>query len=59
MLDLETGVQLEEEELSGVGIEEILNGTGSDVANRLSETLGGTLHLLEGLRGSDGRRTLR
>ena len=53
MLYLETGVELEEEVVAGVGVEEVLDGTGSDVADGLGEALGGALHLAEGFGGDD------
>mmetsp|Transcript_13887 Transcript_13887/g.33108 ORF Transcript_13887/g.33108 Transcript_13887/m.33108 type:complete len:869 (-) Transcript_13887:356-2962(-) len=58
MLDLQTGVQLEEEVVAGVGVEEVLDGTGSDVADGLGEALGGALHLAEGFAGDDDGRSL-
>merc|ERR1719183_759678 len=58
MLDLQTGVQLEEEVVAGVGVEEVLDGTGSDVADGLGEALGGALHLAEGFGGDDDGRAL-
>jgi hypothetical protein len=56
MLDLETGVELQEVELVvGVGVE-VLDGTGGDVTNELTETNSGILHSLEriGLRNGNG-----
>ena len=57
MLDLKTRVQLEEEEFVRGGIVEVLDGSGSVVSNGLSQTLGGRLHLLEGVRLGNGGRT--
>ena len=56
MLDLKTGVKLEEVELVvGVGVE-VLDGTSRDVTDELTETNSGILHSLErvGLRDGDG-----
>mmetsp|Transcript_1672 Transcript_1672/g.3091 ORF Transcript_1672/g.3091 Transcript_1672/m.3091 type:complete len:390 (-) Transcript_1672:439-1608(-) len=58
VLDLETGVQLEEEELASIRVEEVLDSSCSNVANGLGETLCGALHLLESLRGSNAGRSL-
>jgi hypothetical protein len=56
MLDLETGVELQEVELV-VGVRvEVLDGTGGDITDELTETDSGRLHGLErvGLRNGDG-----
>ena len=53
---METGVELEEEVLARGGIEEVLNGTGANVADGLSKALRSELHLLEDLRRNDRRR---
>ena len=58
MLDLQTGVELEEEVVAGVGVEEVLDGTGTDVSDGLGEALGGALHLTEGLGGNNDGRSL-
>mmetsp|Transcript_49137 Transcript_49137/g.139181 ORF Transcript_49137/g.139181 Transcript_49137/m.139181 type:complete len:406 (-) Transcript_49137:115-1332(-) len=58
MLDLKTRVKLEEEELVGLSLVEVLDGTRANVADLLGEALGRTLHLEEGVRLGDGGRAL-
>ena len=58
VLDLQTGVELEEEVVAGVGVEEVLDGTGSDVSDGLGEALGGAFHLAEGFGGNNDGRAL-
>mmetsp|Transcript_106671 Transcript_106671/g.340411 ORF Transcript_106671/g.340411 Transcript_106671/m.340411 type:complete len:442 (-) Transcript_106671:363-1688(-) len=54
MLDLKTGVQLQEEELVLGRIIEVLDGAGANVADILSQALGCALHLQERLLRHDG-----
>ena len=51
---LQTGVKLEEEELVGVRVEQVLHRPRSPVADVLGQSLRRTLHLLEHLRRHDG-----
>mmetsp|Transcript_45652 Transcript_45652/g.84712 ORF Transcript_45652/g.84712 Transcript_45652/m.84712 type:complete len:571 (+) Transcript_45652:813-2525(+) len=58
MLHLKTGIQLEEVVLVGVGVEQVLDGAGSLVADALRQALRGAFHLPEGVPGDDGRGAL-
>ena len=52
---LKTRVELEEEKLVGGGVVEVLDGAGSDVANRRGQALRSKLHLPEDFRLGDDR----
>lgn len=53
------GAELEEEELSRIGVEEIFDRSCTDVSDGLREALGGLFHLAEGFaRRDDGRSLL-
>jgi hypothetical protein len=57
MLDLQTGFQFQNEKNCPWRRCEGIHGTRSNVANRLSQALRSTPHLLEGLRSGSGGRT--
>lgn len=57
--DLQTGVELQEEEAVGLRVEQVLHGAGTAVADVLSEPLRGALHLLEHRRRHDRGGALR
>mmetsp|Transcript_33963 Transcript_33963/g.74704 ORF Transcript_33963/g.74704 Transcript_33963/m.74704 type:complete len:459 (+) Transcript_33963:4774-6150(+) len=60
MLYLQTGVKLKEEVVASISVEEVLDGTGSDVADGLGKALSGSLHLTEGFGGNnDGGSLLK
>mmetsp|Transcript_9802 Transcript_9802/g.14587 ORF Transcript_9802/g.14587 Transcript_9802/m.14587 type:complete len:503 (-) Transcript_9802:439-1947(-) len=58
VLDLQTRIQLQEEERIRCSVVQVLDGTGTLVANVLGQPLCSPLHLLESLRGHNGRWTL-